>query len=141
MRNIASRRCSAVDAPSAQTAAAAREYCSSSDRTSESSAWARLKSSAKPATRRDSSGASPNGSSFGAGYLLRSAADVDSRSFNKTFAGDFDSPSSMIVVLVPCEALYRFGRGIGATLSCADSFGFCPSLRVCSVFGAMPSIA
>ena len=118
MRNIASRRCSVVAAASAQTAAAAREYCSSSDRTSESSAWARLKSSVKPATRRDRSGASPKGSSFGAGSLLRSAADVDSRSFNKTFAGDFDSPSSsVIVVLVPCEALYRLGRGIGAAAS------------------------
>ena len=46
---------------------AAAAYRCKSDRTSESSAWARLKSSAKPATRRDRSGASPKGSSFGAG--------------------------------------------------------------------------
>ena len=118
MRNIASRRCSAVAVALAQTAAAAREYCSSSERTSESSAWVALKPSAKLLTRRERSGSSPNGSSFGAGYLLRSAALVDSRSFNKTFAGDFDSPSSsVIVVLVLCEALYRFGRGIGAVAS------------------------
>ena len=116
MRNIASRRCSVVAAASPQTWLAAAAYRRKSDRTSEFSAWARLKSSAKPATRRDRSGASPKGSSFGAGSLLRSAALVDSRSFNNTFAGDFDSPSSSVmVVLVLCEALYRFGRGmIGA---------------------------
>ena len=116
MRNIASRRCSAVAVALAQTAAAAREYCSSSERTSESSAWVALKPSAKLLTRRERSGSSPNGSSFGAGSLLRSAADVDSRSFNKTFAGDFDSPSSSVIVVL-CEALYRFGRGIGAVAS------------------------
>ena len=38
--------------------------------------------------------------------------------FNKTFAGDFDSPSSsVIVVLVPCEALRRGISGVRARAS------------------------
>ena len=76
--------------------------CSRSERTSESSAWAALKSSAKVATRWDSSGSKPNLSS-----LLRSAALVDSRSFNKTFAGEPTSTS--VIVVVPC----RDGRYVG----------------------------
>ena len=134
MRKIASRRSSVVATASPQTWLAAAAYCRKSDRTSESSAWPALKSSAKVATRWDSAGSKPNLSS-----LLRSAALVDSRSLNKTFAGA-DPPSSMIVVLVRCEALYRFGRGIGATPFRADSVVVVYVYAFRSAFGAMPQL-
>ena len=134
-RRIAPRRSSVVAAASPQTWLAAAAYCRKSDRTSESSAWPALKSSAKDATRRDSPGSKPNLSS-----LLRSAALVDSRSLNKTFAGA-DPPSSMIVVLVPREALYRFGRGIGAVASAPTVSLLSKSTRFAVLFGAVASIA